>query len=372
MKSTRNSKFAAALALLTLPTAQTFAAPEAKVIDVTAGSCAKINAAINSLPESGGTVRLGPGIFLCEAAVVIKKDNVSLIGAGRDKTLIKAAPKHAIPVVIIGETKNAPTETKKWGIQFYPIRQTKNVRVSDMTIDGSRWTNLLRDQKNLECYDPQTTISQTCDNDGGRFIRNNGLTIRGAEHVRVKNIDFKANYSGGVVLEKRSSDIVIENFTAVDNFFDGFAGYETSKSLFKNFEIKKNAFSAISVDLGFEGNKFENGHLHHNGDNGVFSANVGYNIYDNMKVENNRNFPFFVVGHSYEDKELGRWLTVEKSCDGNQIINSQISGGPNAAIGLGDGCKQTVIERNTITHPKQCIQAGEGSSGSIANNDCRS
>ena len=322
------------------------------VIQVPPGPCSLINDALAALPEAGGTVQLAEGLYTCQQPVVIKKNNVSLVGAGLKKTLIRAEAGFALPVVIIGEDKDLIIE--KTGIPY--IRRTvHNISLSGVAIDGNYpgFKALGKDPGKFECFDPKTQSSLTCGKDMGFFIRNNCLTIRHAEHIRVSDVETYHAFSGGIVLEKRNRDIVIDHFIAHNNWFDGFAGYETWMSRFTNFEIYKNIFSGISVDAQFEGNLFDTGSTSFNGDDGVFSHSVSKNVYNNLRIEGNAHAAFFLDGEY--DSRYRPVRFVADRCNDTVIENTYIS-----SIGVGlianHLCKNIqLIDTHIVQPQKKCL-----------------
>lgn len=323
---------------ITLTAASSKALAAGPTLELTPGSCEKINDAINSLPKTGGTVRLKAGDFVCQKPVIIERDHVTLIGDGVSKTRLRAADGVALPVVIIGSAINS----ERIGGIPYPAHVTRDISLSRLSIDGNRHS--IPDQQNHECWDPTSASSRNCGDDPGHFIRNNGLTIRRAEHVRVSNVETKKALSGGIVLEKLNRDIVMAGFSSSDNFFDGFAGYETTASVFKNFRLFGNKFSGISVDCFFKGNVFEQGSIYDNGDNGVFSSTVGENTYRRLKIFRNGNLGFYIDAARGPAPEL---KPVPESCNGNVIENSQIIG-KKSGIHINAPCKNTKITATRI------------------------
>jgi hypothetical protein len=325
-------------------------------------TCDSINQAIKALPASGGEIKLSAGIYTCSSPVIIDRDNVTIIGAGRTQTLIKAADMRPLPVVVIGSVNNSNSD--EHGIP-YPDRVTKNTSIRSLTIDGNFHSN--PNAKDLECYNPKTNSSLNCGTDPGLFIRNNSLTIRRAEHVRISDIETRGAYSGGIVLEKKCVDVVMDNFSSTDNYFDGFAGYETAESRFSSFDVSKNQFSGISVDWGFEGNTFENGVANDNGDNGIFSQDVGRNTYQNLKLLNNHNLGIYIAG-TFDGNNGGK--PIPGTCDGNKISGVETSG-PKLGVVINSPCRATVIEKTSVhNNDLNCRWAMDGAEVSIQSSTC--
>lgn len=334
--------------------------PKAVVVNA-GGTCASINAAIQSLPSTGGLVRIEAGKFVCDEPVVIDRDNVVLEGAGRDKTLLINKDLYAAPVLVIGVLQVAPEQTAKHGIQFYPVREVSNIEVRGMTLDGNLANQ--KPAKDNECFDVEKKQSLTCDDDGGRLIRNNGVTIRRASNVRIIDVAANRNCSGGMVLEKHSKNIMADGFYAAGNAFDGFAGYETHDSLFKNVVLEKNLMSGISVDFEFDNNTFDGLKLLDNGDNGIFSHSVNGNIYKNALIKNNKNFGAFIDGHRTK-LENGDWQINEGTCDNTQFINvAFIKNGNEGAVRFNSICRGERFEDIVIRKlnpEQQCIAVWPG------------
>lgn len=328
-------------------------------IVVPPGSCDRINHAIASLSK-GGTVRLLEGDYDCASPVIMDRSDVALIGAGRNKTRIRAIPGKALPLVIIGDVNNSDLKN---GVP-YPKKTTKNIVLGGMSIDGNYHSN--DNAKNLECWNPKNNESLDCADDGGAFIRNNGLTIRRSEDVIVRDIDTSRNYSGGIVPEKLNKRILMDGFSASDNFFDGFAGYETTDSTFRNFNLHHNTWSGVSVDLSFHGNIFENGSASDNGDNGIFSHAVKNNVYRHMVVEDNRNLAFFITGDSGNDANG----EAPGTCDGNEINDVKIRS-RKTGIDVNYACKGIKINRVQITQASmQCTNLASRGQFEVKDTTC--
>ena len=112
------------------------------VMEVDDLSCTSINKAIQSLPESGGTIKLPAGEIDCTEPIRIDKSNVTLIGRGRGDFSFLPSTKiimHAglpAPVLVIGALEVEKHRTERHGDQFYPIKKVTNVVVKDLAVDG--------------------------------------------------------------------------------------------------------------------------------------------------------------------------------------------------------------------------------------------
>lgn len=323
------------------------------------GDCRTVQTAISQLPPQGGVVQLGPGEYVCDHPIVINRDNIVLQGMGSKKTHVRSGDGLAMPVIVIGEPETYDN---------YPIRATYNITLQAMTVAGSLYTHT--DPFNNECYDFVYMQSTACANGDAHLVRNNGITVRAAHNILIFDVETYAHLSGGIVLEKKSSHVLIDGFKSYDNYFDGFAGYETFDCTVRNFELRNNQYSGISVDIAFEGNIFEDGIVADNLDNGIFSAQVGKNIYRNLSVRNNKKFGFYFDG-SHQKLPNGTSVFVPNTCDNNKIQNTTISGGI-SGVYVNHTCQNMILENLTIIQSnKNCVSYYPGSLVHEINMTCK-
>ncbi len=306
------------------------------------GNCAAINQAIKALPP-GGTVQLQAGTYICHSPIILDKSHVRLIGAGKDLTTIQAADERPMPVIIIGSV-NMVLKTKDNEDQFpagalngipYPDRDVTDVVLNDVTVDGNYRSLPDKVVQDRECWNAKTDSSLNCGTDIGFLIRNNGVTIRRANNIRINRIVTLNAFSGGLVLEKMNRDIVVDGLTSYGNWFDGFAGYETYGCLVKNFDIFGHPFSGISVDASYAGNAFMDGVVHDNMDNGVFSADVSHNTYVRVDALNNGNNGYYFDGMT--DQKTKKM--IPGTCDGNTVIDSKIADSGKRGVMIAHMCR---------------------------------
>jgi hypothetical protein len=330
--------------------------------------CQAVNDAIAALPDSGGEIRLPEGSFTCEEPIVIDRDHVTLSGAGSRKTMIRARDSlHPVPLLIIGSIHN----TRYAGPYHlpYPDHQTYYVTVRGLGLDGGFRPPAQGDNK-LECWDPSTHLSQACGADAGKMIRNNGLTIRGAEHIQVDDVASSGNYSGGLVTEKICRDLHLTNVDLYSNFFDGFAGYETSGSLIDGFLVHENGYSGISLDAEFNNNTFDHGRIFNNHDNGVFSADVGLNTYQHLEMADNGNYGFYIENFRTADGS-----STVGNCDGTRILDSTVDmrgvAGSHSAIHFAYPCKAVEISNvQAFQRDFACLTSTSGVDAAINGSTC--
>lgn len=120
--------------------------------------------------------------------------------------------------IIIGDAKN--TE---------PAFLIENITIKNYFINGNK-TNQIQE---IGAFD----------------IRNNGITIRGAKNVLIQNCTIINCRSGGIVIEKGSSNIFIKSCIIVDNYFDGIAAYNSKGLSVSDSVIYHNHAAGFSFDL---------------------------------------------------------------------------------------------------------------------------
>jgi hypothetical protein len=257
---------------------------------VSPGSCQAIQSAIDALPPGGGEVIVLAGTYVCDAPIVIDRNNVKLRGEGM-ATVIRVANGANIPAIIVGQTINEPTTTRR-GIQ-----------ISDLLVDGNRA------HQTFECW------GGDCDT-GPHSVRNNGITLRRVRDVLIENVTTRRARSGGVVVEKGSRRVTIRDLWSYENELDGFAAYETRQSLFTGLHLFNNCFAGVSVDLDFDDNVLSDVSVFRSpsptidcpvleallavpsgtvGTVGVFIRDARDNVFRGLRVTNSREHGVFIA-----------------------------------------------------------------------------
>ena len=259
---------------------------------------------------------LGKGEFSIRQPVVIDRDGIELRGSGPE-TILRLAGNANCSVVIVGSTTT-------------PVpRIVKDVSVRHLVIDGNREAQI------WEC------CGGPCDAGGLTVIRNNGITIRGAEDICVEHVITRRARSGGVVLEKNCRRIFINNLESHDNHFDGLAAYETEDSTFTQLHLHHNQSAALSFDWQFNRNLIANSRLENNGSQGVFMRDANENSFRNVTIEGNGQQGIFIaqteslpgtacVGNSFTKLTVtgnhGHGMRVnDASCVGNVVSGSHFA-----------------------------------------------
>jgi len=311
---------------------------EKSTIYLASGDDIAINAAIRSLPIGGGRVVLGPALFPVSAAIVIDRDNVELHGISTATTL-RLTDSANCSVVVIGSTET-------------PVaRIVKNVVVRNLVIDGNRGA------QQFEC------TGGPCDQGGLSHIRNNGITVRGAEDISIRSVITHNCRSGGIVLEKYCRRVEVRDFESYNNEFDGLAAYETEDSTFTQMKLHNNRSAAVSFDWRFNRNLIADSQFIENGSQGIFMRDSVGNQFRNLYINDNGEQGIFIAetreiaDSSCRDNRFDRIVVRanrtqgirvnDASCVGNVISNSIISGNRSENISLATG--GMLIGAETVT-----------------------
>ena len=284
------------------------------------GSGEDIARAIAALPPDGGRILLAAGTYVLHEPLVLDRNDVEVSG-DQDSTILLLADHADCPLVVIG-----PMETP-------PTRKVTGIALRKLILDGNRLK-----QAN-ECN------GGPCDNGGLSFIRNNALTIRSAEDVRVERVTARAARSGGVVLEKNCRRIHISDFTSHDNQFDGFAAYETEESFFTRLYLHGNTAAGISIDLRFNRNIVSHARLENNGSQGLFMRDSNFNNFNHLTVTSNGAQGIFIAQANDQHNT---------PCTGNIFSDLKVSGSGGAGMRINDvSCIANVIANSSFTLNKE-------------------
>jgi polygalacturonase len=231
-------------------------------------TCYAIQAAVNKLPADGGEVSIPAGTYLCTKPIVLNKSRVKLRGAG-PATLLKLANGANAPVIVMGTTENIPSKT------------VKHLVVSDLMIDGNRAN------QQTECMDGPCSDQFP--------LRNNGISIRRCDMCKVESVTVFGAMSGGLVTELGSRNLIIRDYTAFDNQFDGLAGYETEDSTFTGITLYDNLAAGISTDIQFNNNKFFDVTINASKSVGIFMRDSLDNSFTNLHIRNSAQHGIYIA-----------------------------------------------------------------------------
>lgn len=295
-----------------------------------ASSCRKIQELINNAPQSNGgasvTVQIPPGNYICREPIFIERSHINIVGGGGVN--IKLADNANAPVLVIGSRHTARLKDPVTGKEDFftvaadgsqKIKVVKNVSVSGLNIDGNK------DKQRFECWTPNTDqpirkpkepiSNSTCSGTGPSAIRNNGITIRGAEDIKVSDVVLDNNASGGMVTEKHVARLNVTGMKARNNWFDGFAGYQTTDSVIQDSELTNNLGAGASLDLHFNNNTFLRTKLSNNAHQGVFArelsgnkwidSDISCNGYQGIFLASSHSGPIDTARLRVESRKLG-------------------------------------------------------------------
>ncbi len=284
-------------------------------VHVNGGTGHDIQRALHSLPATGGRVMLSAGTYIISDPLVMDRDNQELAG-DQELTILKLSDRVNCPLLIVGQTMTPPQ------------RQVSRVTVRKLVLDGNR---LAQDS---ECN------GGACDQGGLSHIRNNALTIRGAEDIRIEHVTARAARSGGVVLEKGCRRIHISDFTSHDNHFDGFAAYETEESVFTRLYLHSNAAAGISADIAFNRNIISHTRLEKNGSQGIFMRDSNFNNFSRLTIRDNGQQGIFIAQDN--DRQ-------NSPCTGNVFSELTVTGSKGPGFRVNDiTCVANTIARSSF------------------------
>jgi len=276
---------------------------------------AAIAAAIAELPATGGVVELGKGAFAITRPIVIERDGVALRGQGSG-TLLRLAAHANCPVIVIGRLATPPD------------RLVRKVRVSNLAIDGNRT------EQDFECY------GGPCDERNLTALRNNGITIRGAEDIEVEDVVIRHARSGGVVLEKHCRRVRLNRLEASENEFDGVAAYETEDSEFIGLNLHHNRSAGFSFDWRFNRNRVTDTSASDNGSQGIFMRDSIGNVFERLTLNNNGEQGIFMA----ETRTL-----PGTACRYNRFRSLTITGNRTQGIRINDAsCNPNTLEDSLV------------------------
>ena len=287
------------------------------VVTLRAGvTSAEIQQALDRLPEIGGEVVLPAGTFAVSQPIVLRRDFQSLRGAG-DATVLRLADGANCPVIILGEPINNPRRT------------VKNLRVSDLFIDGNRQ----RQQR-----ERWQLLGE------GSEIRNNGITVQDVTNSVVEHVTCARCRSGGLVTTRGVRWLTVRDLTAFDNEFDGLACYQTTDCLFTKLQLHDNPGAGISLDLAFDHNVISNAVLTAN-NLGIFMRTSCDNQFHDISIFNSRDYGVFMADVE-KLTTRGRQAIPRTGCVDNLFTNLMASDCGAAAFRVNDPtCTNNVVVR---------------------------
>jgi len=281
------------------------AAPPVEQLPATATG-AEIQQALDALPPEGGEVRLAPGRYEISQPLELNRDRQTLRGSGPATVLSLAAGANC-PVVLLGSTEANPTNL------------ASGLRLADLTIDGNRT------QQQFEAWQSPRNTSH---------IQNNGVMVQAVTDSVVERVVALRCRSGGLVTANGVRRLIVSDFEAFDNEFDGLACYLTEESVFTRMHLHDNQAAGISLDLAFNHNIISDSILAGN-DLGIFMRYASSNRFQDLIIRQHRNDGVFVA-QAGGDTPDGWQFTPGAECVSNTFAEIAVSDNGGAAIRVND------------------------------------
>jgi parallel beta-helix repeat protein len=266
----------------------------ATVVSIPASSGGEgIQAALDALP-AGSEVRLGAGKFLVRQPVILHKDHITLRGGG-DSTVLYLVDGANCPVVVLGSPADAS-------------QPTKDVCLANLLIDGNR----THQQKEV----------WRCLHDGAG-VYNNGVDVWNVEGAKVEQVACCHCRSGGMVASARTRRLIVRDYSAFDNQFDGLACYDTEDSDFSHMNLHDNLSAGVSLDLDFDHNVIRDSVFSGN-DLGIFMRQSRNNTFKGLTIQKSRHHGIFMA-QTFVGTPTGLRPSPGTECAGNTFDNLSIS-----------------------------------------------
>jgi hypothetical protein len=285
---------------------------------------AEIQKALDALPATGGEVILPPGQIVISQPIILQRDGETMRGAG-GATVLFLADNANCPAIIMGEPVNDPKRT------------VKNLRVSELFIDGNR----LHQQRELWQLQGK-----------GSAIRNNGITVQNVSDSTIEHVTCARCRSGGLVTTLGVRRLVVRDLTAFDNQFDGLACYLTEDSTFAKLFLHDNPGAGISLDLSFDHNTIADASLASN-DLGIFMRNSRDNKFNDISIRDSHNYGIFMA-QAVESTDGGCQPAPQTECANNSFTNLAANQYGGAAFRINDiACTNNIIIGAQFSDPSR-------------------
>lgn len=359
-----------------------------------------IQLAVDALSDSGGTVKLNPGLFVIKAPVRLKS-NIKLIGSGTETILRRIDGYHTNYVIDadFGELKLTVEDasgfkvgmsiqvtdkqcSECWDvttgvitdivdntiyIDTYLIRDynseqngivtnagscvsvmgAQNVYISNFTIDGNKEKNDLLDGCNGGGVVIIKSINVSVENVHVKDFNGEGITWQITENVTIRNCEISGCTNMGMHPGSGSPKSLIEGNNSHDNKVGLFLCWRVHHSIVRNNQLHHNTGNGISTGHKDSDVLFENNHIFENGRDGVVFRNEDSknsphrNSFINNTVENNGavkgGYGFYISGNATD-------LLLK-----DNIIRDTKNGMQKAAIYISKNAPPIKMEDNIMT-----------------------
>ena len=340
---------------------------------------------IDALGEKGGTVQLEARVYLINNCIVLR-DNVTVRGAARDKTIIRLAPnrpkraecvdgavfrnenynENKTPqgnhdITIRDLTIDADAPRNKWAGEGVLLANCYNYRLENLRIMNCRgyagiYTNPCHMAARKKI--PYQNYIVNCIVEGNRPANDRGapyghgiyVTAWDNDNVLIKGNITRNNHASGIHLEDDVAYVFVENNESYNNGGNGIWLCEASRSTVKFNKVHDNKGYgiALSQGKGNEQNLISGNEVYRNGYAGIvlnrqydagnsYAVVVGNRIWSNNQTASADHGGILIVetancntiGFNYiydnQEKPTQDYGLVVMSCD-NTIISNRIEG----------------------------------------------
>jgi hypothetical protein len=261
--------------------------------DAPEGARASIQAAIDALPATGGTVFIPAGRYVLDGMIHINRSHVAL--RGEPGTLLFLGDGVKQPNLLIGSDVEAPGKTDK----------IRDVFISGIEFDGNK------DAQDSEFHPTKP------------WLRNNTIDIRATDDLIIGNVNAHNARSGGIVASWDCERMTVRGSAFHHNFFDGIALYDSRHLLITEFLCYANNAAGLSLDNRLLDVTFANGHIYGNRNVGIFARDSDGLNFRNLVIRDNGSFGSFLSHTADPDKGPE---SSNKTIPETGIRNSNFSG----------------------------------------------
>ena len=230
---------------------------------------ADIQSAIDSLPESGGSVFISAGRYVLDGMIHIKRSHIAL--HGEPGTVFVLGVNVNQPVLLIGTDVEEPEEEDK----------IADVKISGIVFDGNK------DHQDSEVHSSKT------------WLRNNTIDVRAVDDLDIDSVNTHNARSGGIVASWGCDRLRIRNSVSHHNYFDGIALYDSHQVLVTGFHCYENGGAGLSLDNELVDVTFADGFIYENRNVGIFARHSDGLNFRNLVIRDNATFGAYLAHATY-------------------------------------------------------------------------
>jgi parallel beta-helix repeat protein len=332
----------------------------------------EINAAIDSLPASGGSIYLREGIYFLSGNIVISKSNVALIGTGASTVLKIKDTKNADMYVIyasgrgnlliqnlrIDGNKANQTSGTMYGIYFTSV---ENSKIIDCWVENLTSAGIFFDYSSN--YNTVTGNTAQGNSENGIYLYNSsnyntvtGNTTQGngwdgicleywSDYNTVTGNTTQGNGWDGICLEYWSDNNTVTGNTTQGNGWDGIClEYWSNHNTVTGNTAQGNSENGIAL-LGSSHNTVSGNTIHGN-------SQQANNVYDGIAIDDNsdyNNVQSNTVRRGTGANEQRYGINIASAdCDSNLVINNDLYHA-GVTADYNDVGTETIFRNNRLT-----------------------